>query len=298
MSENPSQTPKPDVNYGEELILVVDDEESVRAPIVQMLKHLGFQANPAAHGQEALEELSNKPYTFMLTDIRMPGMDGLQLIQRVRGEFPHIYSIAMTGYSKDYKYIDVINAGATDFINKPFGLEELEAKVRRAILERNIRQELSRLSITDALTGLYNQRHFYARLQDEIRRAERRKDELSLILLDLDNFKRYNDTRGHLAGDELLHNVGEIITTNIRQGMDSGYRYGGDEFAIILVDAAEEVTRQIGERVGKAIEEECGLGATMGYAQFSKGMTPEAFVDRADKELYRLKSEKRMGNTA
>ena len=138
-----------------------------------------------------MEELSKKSYTFLLTDMNMPEMDGMELIGQVKADYPHICSIAMTGYTKEYKYMDVVNAGATDFINKPFGIEELEAKIKRAIVERNVREELGRLSITDSLTGLFNQRHFYARLRNEIKRTERqtRKHQLGLIILDLDNFK-------------------------------------------------------------------------------------------------------------
>jgi len=153
----------------------------------------------------------------------MPGMNGLELIQRTRDEYPQVSIVTMTGYYKEYSYVDVVNSGASDFINKPFGIEELEAKIRRVIIERNLKQELRRLSITDSLTGLYNQRHFYARLRDEVIRAERQKHPLALIFLDLNNFKKYNDTHGHLGGDRLLHKVGSIINTNIRQGVDSGY---------------------------------------------------------------------------
>jgi diguanylate cyclase (GGDEF)-like protein len=199
----------------------------------------------------------------------------------------------MTGYSKEYKYIDVINAGATDFINKPFGIEELEAKVRRAIIERNIKEELNKLSITDSLTGLYNQRHFYARLKNEITRAQRGKHQLALILFDLDGFKQYNDNYGHLAGDELLQKVGDIISVKIRKRVDSGYRYGGDEFAIILIDADADIGHNIAWRIEKSIEEECKLGASMGYADFSGGMTPDALVAEADQWLYKAKGQKK-----
>jgi two-component system cell cycle response regulator len=283
------------INYRDERVLVADDEESVRGPLVEMLKHLGFQADSAASGKESLEKLKNKPYTFLLTDMNMPEMDGLELIGHVKNDYPNICSIAMTGYTKEYKYMDVVNAGATDFINKPFSLEELEAKVKRAIVERDIRQELSRLSITDSLTGLFNQRHFYGRLKDEIKRSERQKQkqQLSLILLDLDNFKNFNDTHGHLAGDDLLQKVGNIINACIREGVDSGYRYGGDEFAIILIDADKDIGRAIGERIESAIEEECGISASMGYANFEVGMTPEDFVGKADEYLFKFKVEKK-----
>ncbi len=281
-----------DIKYSDEFVLVVDDEDYIREPIVEMLRRMGFRVDSAANGKHALEKLKEKPYTFLLTDMRMPEMDGLELIKSAERDYPNVSTIAMTGYSKEYDYVDVVNAGAADFINKPFGIEELEAKVRRAIIERNIKDELSKLSITDSLTGLYNQRHFYIRLKDEITRAERQKHPLGLILLDLDNFKKYNDTHGHLAGDELLQKVGEIVNLKIRQGVDSGYRYGGDEFAIILIDADERISKVIGQRMEQGIEEKCNLSASLGYAYFSEGMAMKAFVEAADKQLYKVKKQK------
>ena len=281
------------IEYDNEFVLVVDDEEFVSEPIVGMLKHLGFQAESVNNGYEALKALKEKPCTFLLTDIKMPGMNGLELIQRTKDEHPQVTTIAMTGYYMDYSWVDVVNSGASDFINKPFGIEELEAKIRRVITERNLKQELRRLSITDSLTGLYNQRHFYARLRDEIIRAERQKHPLALIFLDLDDFKQYNDTRGHLAGDKLLQKVGSIINTKIRQGVDSIYRYGGDEFAIILIETGLDITKTIRERIETSIREECNLGVSTGYAQFSQGLSSEGFLTQADDRLYKAKARKK-----
>lgn len=278
-----------DINYGDEVLLVVDDEEHVRVTLTEMLNHLGFQAFSAGTGNEALDFMKTQDVTFLITDMKMPGMDGLELIEKVHVKYPEVCVIAMTGYAKGYRYIDVINAGATDFINKPFGIEELEAKVKRAIIERNIKKELNRLSITDSLTGLYNQRHFYSRLREEVKRAARQKHPLSVILIDLDNFKWYNDTYGHLAGDELLQKVGAIIRGLIREDVDTGYRYGGDEFAVILIDADIEAARHIAGRIQKAIETDCGVKASFGCASFSEGMSAEELLSQADKVLYSKK---------
>ena len=278
-----------DINYGDEVLLVVDDEEHVRVTLTEMLNHLGFQAFSAGTGNEALDFMKTQDVTFLITDMKMPGMDGLELIEKVHVKYPEVCVIAMTGYAKGYRYIDVINAGATDFINKPFGIEELEAKVKRAIIERNIKKELNRLSITDSLTGLYNQRHFYSRLREEVKRAARQKHPLSVILIDLDNFKWYNDTYGHLAGDELLQKVGAIIRGLIREDVDTGYRYGGDEFAVILIDADIKAARHIAGRIQKAIETDCGVKASFGCASFSEGMSAEELLSQADKVLYSKK---------
>jgi two-component system cell cycle response regulator len=281
------------IRYSDEWILVVDDEKSIRSTTVEMLTHLGFPADAEEDGKKALIRLENNTYTFLMTDIRMPGISGLELIKIIKSRYPDLCTIAMTGYAKEYSYMDVVKAGATDFINKPFNIEELEAKLRRAIIERNTRRELSRLSITDSLTGLYNQRHFYDRLKDEVTRAERLGQKVSLMLLDLDNFKNYNDTYGHLAGDALLQKVGGIIKSRIRQGVDSGHRYGGDEFAIILIDADDNMCKTIGERIENAIKEQCNLGVSMGCADFSEGMEAEGLVVKADQCLYKFKGARK-----
>jgi diguanylate cyclase (GGDEF)-like protein len=232
-------------------------------------------------------------FTFLLTDMRMPHMNGMELIKRVSNGFPNINIIAMTGYSEGYRYIDVLNSGASDFIKKPFESDELEAKIQRIINERNLKQELNRLSITDALTGLFNQRHFYIRLKEEVMRAKRQQNPLALILLDLDNFKAYNDAYGHLAGDDILRKAGELINTSIREGVDSGYRYGGDEFAIILIEANMTIAKGIGNRVEELLLKKVNIKASMGFTIFSKGMNYKDFVSAADKNLYKVKSHKK-----
>jgi len=279
-----------DISYENEHVLVVDDEDIVREPISAMLQHLGFNVDTAESGDEALAKFKTDSYSFLLTDIRMPGIDGLELIRTVKRHYPDVCAIAMTGYSKEYKYVETINAGATDFVNKPFGIEEIEAKFKRGIIERNIRQELNRLSITDSLTGLYNQRHFYDRLNEETARAQRQNHELALILLDLDGFKQYNDTFGHLAGDELLQKVGAVIGKKMRQNVDSGYRYGGDEFAVMLIEAGADVAQMMSDRIKEGILEECHISASSGFAVCKKGLNAEALVGEADRGLYEDKA--------
>jgi two-component system cell cycle response regulator len=200
----------------------------------------------------------------------------------------------MTGYDKDYTYMDVINAGANDFIIKPFSVDEVEAKIKRILIERRIRDELARESITDSLTGLFNQRHFYNRLKEEIDRANRQKHALSLILLDLDNLKDYNDRYGHLAGDKMLDKSGRIILSSIRENVDTAFRYGGDEFAVILVEANENIARNITERLERGFEEGGGLTASVGFATYSKEMGKDDLIALADRGLYRAKNKKNL----
>jgi len=278
-----------------ESILVVDDDQRVCEVLKELLGALQFQAASAPSGETALKMLKEKPYTFLLADMKMPEMSGMDLIRRAGEGFPGVSVIAMTGYADEYKYVDIINAGAQDFVKKPIDIAELEAKIIRCISERDLKKELSRLSITDSLTGLFNQRQFYSRLREEMVRSMRQKHPLALILLDLDNFKEYNDRRGHLAGDEALRHVGKAILKSIREGVDSGYRYGGDEFAVMLIDSDLEIAREIGKRVRSAIKDGAELSASLGYAVYKENMSLNDFVGLADANLYKAKTETKNG---
>lgn len=278
-----------------ETILVVDDDQRVCEVLKELLGALQFQAESAPSGEKALQMLKEKPYTFLLADMKMPEMNGMDLIRRSREDFPGVSVIAMTGYADEYKYVDIINAGANDFVKKPIDIAELEAKIIRCISERDLKKELSRLSITDSLTGLFNQRQFYLRLREEMVRSMRQKHPLALILLDLDNFKEYNDRRGHLAGDEALRHVGKAILKSIREGVDSGYRYGGDEFAVMLIDSDLVIAQEIGKRVRSAIKDSGELSASAGYAVYGENMSLKDFVGLADAELYKAKTQGKNG---
>ncbi|MFW6147405.1 MAG: diguanylate cyclase [Thermodesulfobacteriota bacterium] len=281
-------------DYQHENFLVVDDEEAVGNVVKSILTSLGFHAHYVEDARTALDQLRHGHYSFLLTDISMPDLNGIDLIKMVSKEIPDISIIAMTGYDKDYTYMDVVKAGASDFIVKPFKIDEIEAKVARILRERTIREKLAKMSITDNLTGLYNQRHFYNKLQEEIERANRQNHNLSLIILDLDHFKAYNDNHGHLAGDGVLSRSGKIIQSNIRDSVDIAFRYGGDEFAVILVEADEDIVRSITERLKMGFEEMREISASIGYATYSSDMKMEDLIKEADGKLYHEKASWRL----
>lgn len=284
-----------DIDKTKESILIVDDDQRVCEVLKELFGALQFPAASSISGEEALRMLKEKQYTFLLADMKMPQMSGMELIRRTRETFPNVSVVAMTGYADEYKYVDIINAGANDFVKKPIDIAELEAKIVRCISERDLRKELNRLSITDSLTGLFNQRQFYMRLREEIVRSTRQKHSLALILMDLDNFKVYNDKNGHIAGDEALRDVGKAILRSIREGVDSGYRYGGDEFAIILIDSDLSIAQEIGKRVHFSIRNNGELRASFGYAVYGENMNLTDFVALADANLYRSKTQRKDG---
>jgi two-component system, cell cycle response regulator len=278
-----------DIDRSKERVLAVDDDQRVAEVLSELLCALSFPCDTTFSGFDALKMLEKKEYSVVLVDMRMPEMSGFELIRKAREAHEDLSIVAMTGYADEFRYVDIINAGANDFVKKPIDTGELEAKLIRNISERNLRKELSRLSMTDSLTGLFNQREFYIRLKQEIVRSVRQKHPLGLILVDLDGFKEYNDSHGHVAGDAVLRSVGLAIGKSIREGVDTGFRYGGDEFAVILIDSDLSIAEEIGRRIKQAISEGGSIDASLGYAMYSDDMSLTDFVTAADSNLYRAK---------
>lgn len=155
-------------------------------------------------------------------------------------------------------------------------------------------QELLELSITDGLTGLYNQRHFYRQLDKEMERARGEQATFSLLLFDLDDFKAFNDRYGHLEGDKVLKNVSEAVLKSIRK-IDSAYRYGGDEFTIILPGARDEHAAQVAARLRRTFQNQPFLKEirlSIGIVEFHPSYDLAAFVRHADEAMYAAKSRK------
>jgi len=167
---------------------------------------------------------------------------------------------------------------------------------QRVDLERRLKQ----LSVTDSLTGLYNQRFFRERIIQEISRARRQRQKLCLLLMDLDGFKTINDQYGHLAGDRLLKTFAAFIQQSVRKDVDAAFRYGGDEFIALLPGLSEKRARAIAERIaacaGKTGRE--ALRFSYGVASLSAEMGPKDLLERADRRMYRMKSARKSKDAA
>lgn len=156
---------------------------------------------------------------------------------------------------------------------------------------RKLEEELRRLSVSDKLTGLYNQSHFFHLLEVEKERALRLRHDLSLLLFDLDGFKRLNDTAGHREGDKVLVNIGRVLFESIRKEVDSAFRYGGDEFTVLLPGADRVLAVRFAERVRRRIEEldMSGVRASMGVCPFDPRNRALQVVEKADEAMYLAK---------
>jgi diguanylate cyclase (GGDEF)-like protein len=229
-------------------VLSVDDDRDLRDLLHELITGMGLISATAVDGMDALEKMKEDQFDIIITDINMPRLNGIGLIKRVAAEYSDTDVIAITGFQTEYNYTDIIALGASDFISKPINMNEFEAKIKRILRERNMRFELKQLSTRDSLTGLYNRRYLDENLRNEAIRASRQHYDLYLLLIDIDNFKIYNDKYGHQQGDRLLQELAQIISGNIRNNVDSGYRYGGDEFAVTVLHANPRQALMVADR--------------------------------------------------
>ena len=278
-------------------VLCVDDDPGIRELLHEIITRLGHSIITAVDGIDALEKLAADHFDIVITDINMPRMDGIELIKRIKTEFDDVDVIAITAYEMTYKYTDIIALGASDFISKPFNVNELEAKLNRILRERRLRVGLKRLSTRDGLTGLYNRRYFDENLKHEASRAFRQNYSLYLLFIDLDGFKAYNDEYGHQMGDKLLTELAKIILDNVRKDVDSAYRYGGDEFVIILPHAKRQQALMVAERLLKSFNKRSvsSTGLSIGLAKLEdSGETLkknlESLIRKADQAAYSAKT--------
>lgn len=280
-------------------VLIVDDEPQVLRMLGEAVGAFGFEHALAEDGQQALKILEKDPsYSVIITDMTMPSMNGMELLKHINKNYQGIAVIVVSGYTELYNYTDVIRAGASDFISKPFNIDELEAKLNRVIREQLLTKKLEYLSLCDVLTDLYNRRCFDMKLHEEIPRAHRQGYPVFLALIDIDKFKKYNDQEGHQAGDRVLQFIGENLKKCTRENVDWSFRYGGDEFAVIIPYTTTEQALLIAERIITQYREGnfSDTSLSVGLAQFVRNNEKSweedinDLVRRADKALYKAKS--------
>jgi two-component system cell cycle response regulator len=286
-------------------ILVVDDDKSIRENMEQAIRYAGYACGTAASGEEALRFLEENHVDVVISDIRMPGLNGFELTEIVKKKYDTDV-IMITGYGKEFQYEEAIEKGASEFILKPVRFQELVVRLKRVLRERALiaqrrlmEQQLRELTITDDLTQLYNMRHFYTQLQLEMDRALRYKSSLSLLLLDVDRFKQYNDTYGHVEGDQILIKLGEVIRECLRKS-DTAYRYGGDEFMALLPETRANEAGKVAERIRALFPAACSYRVpndsidttlSIGVVEYHQGEDLSEFVKRADQAMYQAKKQ-------
>jgi diguanylate cyclase (GGDEF)-like protein len=293
-------------------VLVAEDNVVVRRLVVAQLRKAGFAVREAKDGVEALEVFSREPTPVVVTDLGMPRLGGMELLAALRRVDPPPEVIVLTGtHAQDARAaVQALRLGAHDYIVKDAeAAGAIPHAVARALEKWRLREEntrllgeLRRLSLTDSLTGLGNRRSFDEALRQEVARFRRNESPLALVLLDLDHFKKVNDSLGHRVGDEVLISFAARLRSVARES-DRLFRYGGEEFAVLAVDSDEDGAVSLAWRVVRAtasrtfsaghrrVEVSCSAGVAITLS--GDDTAGESFVGRADAALYQAKRQGR-----
>jgi diguanylate cyclase (GGDEF)-like protein len=244
-------------------VLVIEDHPDQRELLAIVLQREGYRVITAANGLEALEKLESENVQIALSDIMMPKMDGFELIKRIRSNtaLKSIYIILITARIQEGDRVRGLDLGADDYITKPFSFSELLARVRVGSRVVHYQQHLEYQTQVDSLTGLYNRRAFEKKIHEEFERSKRYHNPLSLLIIDIDNFKSINDTYGHHGGDAVLVKISETFREKTRQS-DFPCRYGGEEFVLVLPETDQENALQVASKIHDAIRS-CSFGSTV-----------------------------------
>jgi diguanylate cyclase (GGDEF)-like protein len=293
-------------------VLIVDDDELVLARLQELVAAAGYRVRTAANGIEALNSLQYSAASIVVTDVNMPGMDGLDLCRRIREHvWPgYVYIVLLTVRDEEKNILAGLDAGADDYVSKRTPAAQFTARLRIArrilALEYSLKTALDKkrkLAMTDALTGIYNRRYFARRLGREVKRCQRVGGDVSLLLLDIDHFKKINDTHGHGVGDVVLRTLTRQIAQCLHRETDWCARLGGEEFAIVLEHTKIAEAQICAERVRRAIENasiDTPAGAVritvsigisgLGRSVDRNSATVQSLLEHADTNLYASKA--------
>jgi len=294
-------------------ILIAEDEPAFRQILEKILTGWGYQVLVAEDGNTACRILSGAdPPRLAILDWKMPGMEGVEVCHRLRAEKPehYLYLILLTSQQREEDLVQGMEAGADDYLIKPFKLNELRVRLRagRRIIELNeellaARAVLQEKATHDSLTGLKNREEILEALNQEFARVTRDGGCFTIIMADLDHFKKVNDTHGHLAGDEVLRITAQRMLRHMRP-YDALGRYGGEEFLLVLPECCGGCALAFAERLRAGIADrpmdtsEGALGVTVSLGVAASGVASgrdgvRGLIKAADDALYRAKANGR-----
>lgn len=299
-----------DYNPKNFLILAVDDNSVNRILIEKILRKEGYQAKILAHSQEVLPYMEQINPDLILLDLMMPNINGLELCQQIKlnPHFQDIPVIFITASDEKQDLLKAFDLGAVDYITKPFHNRELLARIKTHLELKFTRDELKKalvelekLATTDELTGISNRRNFITLAEREFNLAKRQKRYFALLILDIDYFKKINDSHGHIAGDFVIKSVAQQCVLSIRQE-DLCARWGGEEFIIFLSESMLEDGIAVARRLRQDIEElsvafdseKINVTVSIGVAVYNpEDKNVNQTIIRGDMALYQAKNNGR-----
>jgi len=297
-------------------VLLVEDDPVQASVTREILIKAGYKVFWAEDGITAIKAVKTEKPDIILLDVILPGMDGHEICRWLKLEetTKGIPVIMLTIKKELSDKISALHIGADDYLPKPYNELELNARIYASLRTKALQDELKQknkqleellhkvnyMAITDPLTGLYNRRHFHDVLTSEYERAKRYTTPFSLIMLDIDHFKRVNDTFGHAIGDSILKEVSTILNSSIRE-IDTAARYGGEEFMVILPNTGKEKALVVAERTRMMINQHTfseldrNITVSIGISGMpdEKAESDEILVRCADFALYRAKQRGR-----
>ncbi len=287
----------------EHKVLVVDDSMVFRKQMSGLLENLFFKVYSVAHGEEALNMLqTHQDISLIITDYNMPVMNGLELVHEVRKKHNKndLCVIAISSNNEDEVNALFLKEGANDYINKPFSKEEFSCRVNNSIEALENIQLITNHANRDFLTGLYNRRYFFENMHEYIENNEN-DEKFAVAMIDIDFFKKVNDTYGHDTGDEVIVQLSEILRTNTNH-RDLVSRFGGEEFCIVLKDIDQANALAILERLRAEIEtttiithkkETINFTVSIGATIYNEEDGLDEAINQADMMLYKAKQNGR-----
>ncbi len=285
-------------------ILVVDDNNNNLRLLKDILEDENYDVITSASGIPVLEMVKNLKPALILLDIMMPEMDGFEVCRALKNDFDtkEIPVIMVTAKAEGKDLRNALEIGAIDYIKKPIDEMEVIARVASALRQEKQKEELQDKASRDGLTSLYNHALLIDLLDKELMKQDRNKEEITYVMLDIDFFKKTNDTYGHAAGDIVLKDLAGILVSNVRVGDIAG-RYGGEEFGLVLPNISSGDSYNLCDRIRKNVEDHIfDIGSSSIHITISIGLchrksgdelTCTSMIKHADEALYRAKENGR-----
>lgn len=286
-------------------IMLVNGDEKICNSLYSLLLQRGYSVTALPNGREAVQKAKEYSFDILITEMKMPDMSGIEVIRKFKQIKSEICIIVLTAYGSVETAVEAMKEGAYDYITKPFNLNEVKLIVDRALERLKLlkaardKEIYKELAILDGLTEVYNRRYFDRILAQELNRARRYNHQLSLLMVDIDDFKRYNDTYGHPVGDRVLKQIAKKLLESSRN-IDFVTRYGGEEFAIVLPEtdktgASVAATRFLSLITLIKIDDPKSIFSgkitvSIGLASYPEdALTKEELISKADSALYQAK---------